>query len=134
MSTVIQPRQFLPGVWAHTNFAAGQTTGVAMALAGWPSGFKAVVLPRQMSLVTVMVGLTAAVTSGFLRFELTKNGTDTGKTLDMDSSHGQIRVVKFVPGALVGDEGDRIGIKWGSHPSLAPSGIDGVVTFEVQPG
>ena len=133
MSAIIQPRQFLPGAWAKEDFSAGQTTAVAMAIAGWPSGLDVIVLPRRMSLVTVMVGLTMAVSAGFIRFELTKNGIGTGKTIDMDASQGTLRVVKLTPGSLVGDEGDRIGVQWGSHPSLAPSGIDGVIALEAQP-
>jgi len=130
--TVIKsPRAFLPTSWFAVNLTAGETTGVEMSMTGLP--FTAIPLPSQCSLVAVGIVLSAPVTVGLIRFELTKNGVGTGKTVDVNSTTGVKRIWEFKPGELVGDKGDEIGVKWGSSGSLLPSGsIDAVVFLEVQ--
>lgn len=130
-----QRRAFLPVSWGKSGFTAGQSTGEAMSITGFPSGIFEFVFPRLTSLVTVGVLLSAAVTAGFIRFEIIKNGVGTGKTIDVDASKGTATMWELDPGTVKGAKGDRIGIQWGSSGILAPDGtIDGVLFFEVQDG
>lgn len=136
MTTIYtQPRAFLPVFWRHLNFTSGQSTGVAMTIPGFPASMdESISLVRQSSLVTAGIMLSAALTAGLLRFELTINGSATGYTMDMTPSDGQRRLQELAPGKLVLTKGNRIGVQWGSSGAMAPSGsIDGVVFLEVQP-
>lgn len=127
------PRAFLPVQWTKGGFTAGQTVGIAMQISGFPASIDEMSLLRKTSLLTVAIILSAVPTAGFIRFMLTKNGADTGKTFDMDSTTGLRQAWEFRPGELTGVKGDRVGVKWGSSGSLLPSGsIDGVVLLEVQ--
>jgi hypothetical protein len=133
-TVVKSPRLLLPTTWVKTGFTAGQSVGVAMQLAGLPSSLVELPLPRAASLVMVGIVLSGPVAAGLIRFELTKNGIATGKTVDMDSTSGTKQMWELKPGELIGDKGDEIGILWGSSGSLAPSGsIDGALFLEVQP-
>jgi len=126
-------KAYLPAVWSKTGFTAGQTVGVAMAIAGFPAAITAIPVPRRTSLLSVAVLLSAAVTGGLIRFEITKNGVATGKTFDMTSASGTRKLWEFEPGTLVANKGDEIGILWGSSVGLTPSGtISGVLFCEVQ--
>lgn len=128
------PRFWLPVSWGVQDFAAGQTTPQAMPINGFPAGIYEFSLPRKMSLVTVGIELDAAVTAGFIRFQLARNGSLINGNLDMDSGAGLRRLIEFTPGELVGDKGDRIGIAWGSSGTLAPAGsIDGIILMEMEP-
>jgi hypothetical protein len=127
------PKAFLPVSWKKEGFTSGQATGVAMEIAGSPLSIVEFTLLRKTSLRTVGIKLTQGVSAGFVRFEITKNGSPTGKTVDMDSAAGAKKLWTFRPGELAGDAGDEIGLLWGSSGSLTPSGtIDGVVFFEIQ--
>jgi len=130
-----QRRVWLPAQWIKTGFTSGQGTGLAMAISGFPAGIKEIALARPTSLVTVGIQLSAAITAGLIRFEITKNGAATGKTVDLTSASGLKAMWEFDPGELTGTKGDVVGVLWGSSGSLAPSGtIDGVIFFEVQDG
>ena len=127
------PRAFLPAQWSKEGFTSGQAVGVAMEICSFPASIYEMSLIRETSLLSVAIILSAAPAVGFIRFELTKNGVSTGKTFDMDSTTGVRQVWVFRPGELTGVKGDRVGLKWGSSGTLAPSGsIDGVVLLEVQ--
>lgn len=127
------PRAFLPAQWTKLGFTAGQAVGVPLQIGSFPASINEMSLIRETSLLAVAIILSAVPTAGFVRFELTKNGVDTGKTFDMDTTTGLRQVWEFRPGELTGDKGDRVGVKWGSSGSLLPSGsIDGVVLLEVQ--
>ena len=131
MTRYQDPRTYLPAVWQKVGVTADQTAGVAMTI---PSISK-VDLPfaRKGSVVSVGITLTDAVTAGFIRFELTKDGTPTGKTFDMDSASGLHSIWEFPPGDLVGLKGEEIGILWGSNAALLPTGtIEAVLYVEVQ--
>jgi len=126
-------RAFLPVIWNKTDFTAGQLIGVPMAIGGFPSSIVEFTLPRKSSILSIGIMLSAAVTAGFIRFELTKNGVATGKTVDMNVAAGTRKLWEFEPGALVCNKGNEIGILWGSNNTMAPSGsIDGVLFIEVQ--
>jgi hypothetical protein len=133
-TTVSKSRKaFLPVFWAKAGFTSGQTTGVAMPISGFPSAIMEFVLPREVTLLTIGIMLSQALTAGFLRFELTRNGTPTGKTVDVDVAAGTRKLWTLRPGELTGDAADEVGLLWGSSPTMAPSGvIDGVIFFEVQ--
>ena len=125
------PKSPLPGFWKKTNIPAGQATGVAMDIVGKTNNY--FVFQRKGSLVAVVIELTAAVTANFIRFEITKNGSATGKTFDMTSTEDTEAIWEFEPGVLVGNKGDKLGFLWGSHASLTPDGtIEAVIYPEVQ--
>ena len=127
----VSSRTFFPASWYKENTPAGQATGVAMQVTG--TAFEALPVPRMSSLLSVGIVLSEAVTANFIRFELTLNGTPTGKTVDMDSGMGTARIWEFKSGRFMLDKGDRIGVNWGSHPALAPDGvIDALVFFEME--
>lgn len=127
------PRAFLPAQWTKEGFTAGQVVGVAMQVSSFPASIVEMSFLRKTSLLTVAIILSAVPAAGFIRFMLTKNGADTGKTFDMDSTTGLRQLWEFKPGELTGVKGDRVGVKWGSSGALLPSGtIDGVVLLEVQ--
>lgn len=130
---VVQPRSFLPAIWGRADFAAGQTTALALAINGFPAGIDTFSLHQRSSLVAVGVELDAAVTAGFIRFQLTINGSAIGSTFDMDSGTGLRRLIEVPSGKYVGQKGNRVGVEWGSPPSLAPAGIDGIVAILVEP-
>lgn len=124
-------RTYLPAIWKKVGVTSGQTTGLAMSIAG----ISKVEIPmaRKCSIVSVAITLTEAVTAGLIRFELTKNGAPTGKQTDMTSAEGTKHIWEFEPGKLVGDKGDELGVLWGSSGSLAPSGaIEAAIYIEVQ--
>lgn len=124
-------RVFPPAFWKVVGATAGQTTGVDMDIAGITRNV--FTLPRDASLMSVGVVLTQAVTAGFLRFEITKNGSPTGKTKDIDSSSGLKQIWEFKAGELTGDKGDDIGFQWGSNAGLLPTGtIEAVLYIELQ--
>ena len=130
-TVVKSPRGYLPAFWKKVGVTAGQTAGVAMAIAGISK--VEIPLARKGSLVSIGVTLTEAVTAGLIRFEVTKNGTATGQTFDMDASSGLKQIWEFDPGVLVGNKGDELGFVWGSSGSLAPSGtIEAVLYAEMQ--
>jgi hypothetical protein len=133
-TTISKSRKvFLPVFWAKVGFTPGQTTGVAMPISGFPGTILEFVLPRETTLLTVGIMLSQALTAGFLRFELTRNGTPTGKTVDVDSAVGTRKLWTLRPGEVTGDVADEVGILWGSSPAMAPSGVvDGVIFLEVQ--
>ena len=124
-------RVYPPAFWKKVGVTAGQSVGETMSIVGITrTGFT---LARAASLMTVGVVLTAPVTAGFMRFEITKNGTPTGKTFDMDDSTGVKQIWEFKAGELTGGKGDDIGFQWGSSGSLAPSGtIEAVLYVELQ--
>jgi hypothetical protein len=124
-------RVFPPAFWKKVGVAAGQTTGVNMDIAGIARNV--FTLPRPASLMSVGVVLTAPVTAGLIRFEITKNGTPTGKTFDMDSTTGAKQIWEFKAGELTGDKGDDLGFQWGSSGTLQPDGtIEAVLYVELQ--
>jgi hypothetical protein len=124
-------RVFPPAFWKKTGVTAGQTTGEDMDIAGITRNV--FTLPRDASLMSVGVVLTAPVTAGLIRFEITKNGVPTGKTFDMTDSTGAKQIWEFKAGELTGDKGDDIGFQWGSSGTLAPSGtIEAVLYIELQ--
>lgn len=127
------PKTFLPVQWTKTGFTANQAAGIAMQISSFPASINEMSLARETSVLTLAIILSAAVTAGFIRFEITKNGVDTGLTFDMDVAAGARQLWEFAPGVLTGVKGDRVGIKWGSNAALLPTGtIDGVVLLEVQ--
>lgn len=130
-----QPRAFLPVFWRYINFTAGQSSAVPMTIPGFPASMdEDVSVVRQSSLVTAGIMLSAPLTAGLLRLELTIDGTGTGDTIDMVPADGSRKVQTLAPGQLVLAKGDRVGVQWGSSAAMAPSGsIDGVVFLEVQP-
>lgn len=126
-----QDRVFLPVSWQKIGVTAGQTTGVPMDIPGM--SLTAFPLAHAGSLVSVGIVLSEAVTAGFIRLELTSNGTPTGKTLDITSAQGTKHIWEFAAGELSGSKGQELGINWGSNTGLLPSGtIELNVFFEVQ--
>lgn len=126
-------KSFLPVQWKKEGFTVNQAVGVEMEIGSFPASINEMSLPRKTSVLTIAVILSAAPVTGFIRFILTKNGVETSKTFDMDSTTGTRQMWEFKPGELVGAKGDRVGFKWGSNATLAPSGsIDGVLLLEVQ--
>lgn len=124
-------RTFLPAIWKKTGITAGQTTGLPMPIVGITRD--ELPFPRRASIVSVGIVLTAVVTAGLIRFELTKNGSATGRTLDMDSTSGTKQIWEIDPGLLVGDKGDELGVLWGSSAGLLPDGtIEAGIYFEIQ--
>ncbi len=124
-------RTFIPAIWKKVGVTSGQATGIAMEIAGITKS--TLPLPREASIVSVGIVLTAAFTAGFMRLEISKNGTGTGKTLDMDPAKDVQHIWEFEPGELIGSKGDELGILWGSNGALAPSGsIEAAVFVEVQ--
>lgn len=124
-------RTYLPTKWKATNIPAGQTTGVEMDIPDQTRND--FVLARKASLISIGILLSEAVTDGLIRFELTKDGVDTGKTVDMTSSSGTEAIWELKPGELVGDKGAKIGFKCGSSAALLPDGtIEAVLYPEVQ--
>jgi hypothetical protein len=124
-------RSFFPASWTHAAIAKGQTTGIPMLVSA--TSFAELPVPRAISVVSVSIVLSEAVTANFIRFEVTKNGVPTGKTVDMDAAAGSAKIWEFASGRFMLEKGDRIGVNWGSHPSLAPNGvIDALVFFEVE--
>lgn len=133
MTTYIQPRQFMPVYWKQTNFVSGQGSAVSMEIPGFPSGMVDIALTREASIVSVGFMLSAALTAGFIRVQLTRNGAAVGPTRDITSSDGVKGIWEIAPGKLVGSMGNALGIQWGSNAAMAPSGsIDGVFFIEVQ--
>ncbi len=129
---VISPRAFFPLTWIKTGITAGQSPGVPMDLMGG-SIIKTFPLPRDTSIVTVGIILSAAVATNFIRFGLTVDDVEQAQTIDMDPAAGLQKLVTFAPGKFVVQKGERIGVNWGSHGSLTPSGtIEAIVAFEVQ--
>jgi hypothetical protein len=126
------PRQFFPPEWIKTAIPAGQATGVPMEIAGVPT-IKTVPMPRSGSIVSAGIVLSEPVTAQFIRFAITKNGAETSKTTDMVPGDGSAKIFEVEPGRLVFEKGDRLGINWGSHPGMLPSGvIEALIIFEVQ--
>ena len=124
-------RVFPPAFWKKTGVTSGQSTGVDMDIPGIQR--QVFTLPRDASLMSVGVTLTAPVTAGLIRFEITKNGSPTGKTFDMTDASGVKSIWEFKAGELTGDKGDDIGFQWGSSGTLAPSGtIEAVLYVELQ--
>lgn len=129
---VKSPRQFFPPEWIKSSIPAGQTTGVPMEIVGVPL-INSMPMPRPGSIVSVGLVLSQAVTNQFIRFEITKNGSGTGKTKDMSSAEGTKQIWEFEPGVLPFSKGDELGFNWGSHPAMAPSGIiEALIVVEVQ--
>lgn len=125
------PRNYLPVFWWKDNILAGQATGLPMTINNLP--FEKFPFAKKASLVTLGIVLSEAITAGLIRFEITKNGTATGKTFDMDASKGKKALWEFDPGILVGGKGDELGILWGSSGTLAPAGvIEAAIFVEVQ--
>ena len=128
----VPPRSFFPPLWVKTNIPAGQTTGVPMDIAG-VSTLKNFPTSEELSIVTVGIALSQAVTANFIRFVLTYDGVEQSQTVDMTSSDGNQRLWRFDPGKVVVSSGVRLGVNWGSHPSMAPDGvIEALVAFQVQ--
>jgi len=124
-------RIFIPGFWKAENVTASQGTGIPMIVPGIP--FATWAFPRSAALTSVGLRLTEAITAGFLRLVVTKNGTETAKLLDLTSSHGTKYLWELSASNLVGNKGDELGFNWGSNAAFAPSGsIDLVVYAEIQ--
>ena len=131
-TVVKSARTFFPPEWIKSGITAGQLTGLPMAIVGVPL-INAMPMPRKGSIVSVGIVMSGAVTAQFIRFIITKNGVETNKSTDMDAAAGAAKILEFDPGKLVFDKGDRIGVNWGSHPGLLPSGvIEALIIFEVQ--
>lgn len=124
-------RVFLPVIWQKKNVTANQTTGVPMDIVGL--AIKQLPLSRNGSLMSVGVVLSTAVTAGFIRLEMTRDGVATGKTLDITSATGTKRVWEFAANELIGTKGQDLGVNWGSNAALLPTNtIELNVFFEVQ--
>jgi hypothetical protein len=124
-------RVYPPAFWKKAGVTAGQVVGETMSIAGITR--TSFTLPRSASLMSVGVALTAPVTDGFVRFEVTKNGSPTGKAFDMDSTKGIKQIWEFAAGELKGVKGDDLGFQWGSNSALLPSGtIEAVIYVELQ--
>lgn len=128
----ISSRSFFPSEWVKDSIPAGQVVGVPMDIAGF-NAIKSFPFPRKASIVTVGIVLSQAVTSDFIRFALTFDGVEQSQTIDMVSADGDQKLWTFAPGKLVVSKGVRLGVNWGSHPSMTPDGvIEALVAFEVQ--
>ena len=126
------PRAFVPWVWKVVNAAAGQGA-TPVGVSGFPTGIARFALPRQTSVKTMTVQLSAALTAGWLDFEITKGGVATGKKIRMNAAAGTVKRMDFAPGELVGGPGERIGVEWSSAAAMTPDGtVDAVAFFEIQ--
>ncbi len=125
-------RAYLPVVWSVTGIAANVVApGQVMSLNGLP--FNEFPLARDGSIVSVGIKISAAVTAGLIRFELTKGGVLTAEQFDMDSSSGLKSIWEFEPGELTFAKADEVGINAGSSAALLPAGtIDAILGIEVQ--
>ena len=125
-------RAFLPVVWQKAGVTANMSApGEAMVIPGMSIG--TLPLPRDGSIITVGIVLTTPVTTGLIRFEVTKDGGLTGKQFDMTPASGVTSLWTFKPGELQFAKGDRAGLNWGSSASLVPTGtIEANVFIEVQ--
>jgi hypothetical protein len=128
------PKAYLPWTWKQLNLAASQAA-TQIGVSGLPNGIERFPLPRQSSVVTMTVQLSAALTAGFADFEITIGGTGTGKTVRMNAAAGTVKKTRFDPGEIVGSAGDRLGVESSSNGAMLPSGsVDAVVFFEIQDG
>lgn len=126
------PRQFFPPEWIKSDIPAGQTTVIPMGIVGVPL-INSMPMPRPGSVVSVGVVLSQAITNQFVRLEVFKNGSGTGKTRDITPSHGTKTLFEFEPGTLPFGKGTELGFGWGSHPGLAPADvIEMLVIAEIQ--
>jgi len=121
-------RVYLPVVWQESNVTANQATGVELSLIGL--SMTQFALPRAGSILALGIMLSQAVTAGLLRLEITRNGTDTGKTFDVTS--GDRKLWEFEAGELSFNKGQELGVKWGSNAALSPTGFELDLVFEVQ--
>lgn len=121
-------RTYLPTIWQESNVTAGQATGVALDIIG--TSLVQLPMARAGSIMSLGIVLTSAVTAGLLRLEITRNGTDTGRTFDITS--GDKKIWEFEAGQLAFTKGQELGVKWGSNAELAPTGFELNVFFEVQ--
>lgn len=121
-------RTFLPVTFQETNVIANQSTGVALGVVG--TSLEQIPMARAGSIMSLGIVLTSAVTAGLLRLELTRNGTDTGRTFDITS--GDKKIWELEAGQLSFTKGQELGLKWGSSAALAPTGFEMNVFFEVQ--
>jgi hypothetical protein len=78
------------------------------------------------------VQLSATITSRYIRFIPTINGTPIARTLTMRNADGQIGILRMKPGEFILARRDRLGVRFETHAGLAPAGsIEALVSFEV---
>jgi len=125
-------RTYFPAEWVMDNIPAGQTVPVAMDIPG-VNKVNALPLLDRATLRAVVIKLSAAVTAGFVRFQLTRNGTQVGPQVDMEPGDGTVKQWEITPGTLVADKGDEIGVVLGTPPGLIPAGsIEALVLLGIE--
>lgn len=131
MGTVYtQPRQFFPALWARGNVPASASLDIGLAGAAY---IDEVMSSRQLSVVALVLMGTAVPTTGWIKAEITKDGSLTGYSAQFGASTGtQRRVTDIAPGDLQFNKEHRIGIRLTSAATLNPTTIDVGVYVEVQ--
>jgi hypothetical protein len=90
-------------------------------------------LLKRATLRAVVIKLSQPITAGFIRFQLTRNGTGVGPEVEMNAGTGTVFQHNLKPGLLVADAGDEIGLQFGTHPSLTPTGtIEALVLLGIE--
>jgi hypothetical protein len=87
----------------------------------------------KATLRAVVIKLSAPITAGFIRFQLTRNGAGVGPEVEMNPGTGTVFQYEMKSGTLTADKGDEIGVQFGTHPSLAPAGsIEALVLLGIE--
>jgi hypothetical protein len=125
-------RTYFPAEWVMDNVPAGQTTPVAMGIPG-VNQINSLPLLDRATLRAVVIKLSAPVTAGFIRFQLTRNGSQVGPQVDMAPGDGTVKQWELAPGDLVANKGDEIGLVLGTPPTLAPAAsIEALVLLGIE--
>jgi hypothetical protein len=87
----------------------------------------------KATLRAVVIKLSQPVTAGFIRFQLTRNGSGVGPQVEINPGMGVVFQHVIKAGQLVANKGDEIGVQFGTHPSLAPAGsIEAIVLLGIE--
>ncbi len=130
-TSYMSSRRFFPAVWTTSNVPASM--GSKIDIAGFPAGLNEMPFPRQGSIVAIVAVLSEAVTAGQIVVRVTKDGTNTGDIVTIQSAAGTRRIEDFDPGVVVFNRNHELGVRITSSSDLSPAGsIDLAVYFEVQ--
>ena len=125
-------RAYFPAEWVRDNIPASQVTPAPMEIPG-VSKVASLPLLDKATLRAVVIKLSAPITSGFIRFQLTRNGSGVGPEVEMNSGTGTVFQHELQPGSLVANKGDEIGVQFGTNPSFAPDGsIEALVLLGIE--
>lgn len=130
-TTYKSSRAYFPIVWAENNIAQGSDQ-VAEAV-GLPAGLNNVPIAIACSVTAIIVVLSEVITTGSITVELRKNGSNTGKVVEVNAGEGVTKVGALSPGAAIFDAGDLVGLRILAESGLTPNArIDLAVYLETQ--